>query len=591
MRKRRLLWILYSSYAIVVLLAVATISGYTSRAMKKMYSERAAADLEVRLRLMTRDLPPLFPEAPADSLQRFCREQSAISAVRITLISPAKRVLADSDSLPGETESITYRPEFLRALEGKTGTEVRRPADTDTDILYVALPVWREGEVHGAIRAAVPLRELLPELNNLNLRIYLAGAVVALLAALVTLVISRWISAPVAQMERGAERFASGDFSEKVAVPPSAELGGLATALNHMAEQLDEKIRTVTMQRNEQEAILSSLREAVIAVDTQERVLFVNRAAAVLLGIDVDRALGRLLPEVVRNTDLQRFISHLLSGKSVFAEAEITLTYGENRTVQVTGTGLRNVTGQRFGVVVVLNDITRLRRLEMIRKDFVANVSHELKTPVTSIKGFVETLREGALTDPETARSFLERIAANTERLNSIIDDLLTLSRVEQENEQQVMSLIVGNLSDVVKAAIATVEMKAREQEIPIELHTANGVSARMNATLLEQAVTNLLDNAIKYSEPGHPVKVEVARENGHAVIHVRDQGVGIAPEHLPRIFERFYRVDRARGRKLGGTGLGLSIVKHIAQAHGGSVAVESAPGKGSTFSIVLPVS
>ena len=589
MRKRRLLWILYSSYVAVILLAVAALSGYTSRTMKSMYRERATADLVVRLRLMAYDLPLMYPQVPLDNLQRFCHDQAAITDMRITLISPQGRVLADSDTLPGDAESITYRSEFQSALGGKTGTALRRSAAAEADILYVAIPIWREGEVHGAIRAAIPLRALVSELRNLNIRVYLAGVVVALLAALVTLIISRWISRPVAEMVLGAERYAGGDFSHRIPVPASAEFGDLAMALNRMAVQLDEKIHEFTLKRNEQEAVLASLREAVIAVDNREHILFVNRAAARLLALDAERALGRLLTEAIRNSDLQRFITRMLSGKSAFAEDEITMLHDRERTLQVTGTILLDAAGQRLGVVVVLNDLTRLRKLETIRRDFVANVSHELKTPVTTIKGFVETLRDGAIRDQETAQGFLERISANTDRLNAIIDDLLTLSRVEQESEQRIMPLAPGNLREVVANALAVVETKAKERQVTIRLHGPVAVPAQINANLLEQAVVNLLDNAIKYSEPGQPIDVEVERNSGEGIIRVRGQGVGVAPEHLPRLFERFYRVDRARSRRLGGTGLGLSIVKHIAQAHGGTVTVESVIGRGSTFSIILP--
>ena len=591
MRKRRLLWILYPSYLIVVLLAVLAIGSYTSQAMKRLYLNRAASDLQTRLKLILRELPATYPLTPTDSLARFCHEKSVLASARITLVSPQSRVLADSHEDPREVETITYRSEFEQALKGRTGIERRFSPVTEAEILYVAIPIWEDKGIVGAVRAAVPMHALTPELHVLNVRLLIGGLIVAILAALVTWMISRWIARPITEMEHRAERFASGDFSQKMPVPASVELGGLAIALNNMADQLDEKIRTITVQRNEQEAILTSLREGVIALDNHERVLFVNRAAAVLFGIDVERAIGRLLQEVLRNSELQKFTTRLLAGKPTPAESEVTLVHGDNRILQVTGTSLRDASGQRFGVVVVINDVTRLRRLERVRKDFVANVSHELKTPITSIKGFVETLFEGALDQPAEAKAFLNRIASNTERLNAIIDDLLMLSRVEQDSEQGSMPLTTESLREVIESAIASVESKARDQQITIRFSSPDDIQARVNSTLIGQAVVNLLDNAIKYSDSGRSVDVDVTRERSSVSIRVRDHGVGIAAEHLPRIFERFYRVDKARSRKLGGTGLGLSIVKHIAQAHGGSVAVESTPGHGSTFTIFLPTS
>jgi two-component system phosphate regulon sensor histidine kinase PhoR len=239
--------------------------------------------------------------------------------------------------------------------------------------------------------------------------------------------------------------------------------------------------------------------------------------------------------------------------------------------------------------VVVLNDVTRLRKLERIRSEFVTNVSHELKTPITAIKGYVETLQDGALRDPEEAGRFLGVVARHVDRLNAIIEDLLLLARIEQQEEKAEVALAPGAIEPVLRSAAQACESPAHEKNTEIRVACEPGLEANVNASLLEQAVVNLLDNAVKYSEPGSPIDLGGAREGGEIVISVQDRGCGIAPQHLPRMFERFYRVDKARSRKAGGTGLGLSIVKHIAQAHRGSVSVESAVGKGSIFRIRLP--
>jgi two-component system, OmpR family, phosphate regulon sensor histidine kinase PhoR len=291
----------------------------------------------------------------------------------------------------------------------------------------------------------------------------------------------------------------------------------------------------------------------------------------------------------VRNPDLQNFVTRALASPRQMDGEIILRDNNRDRLLQVTGTTLRDLQGQAFGALIVLNDVTRLRRLEQARRDFVANVSHELKTPITSIKGFVETLLDGAMLEPENAMNFLQIIAKHADRLNEIIDDLLSLSRIEQDSEQGKITLAPARIKEVLNKAIQVCRERAAAKEITITLTCPDDLVEEINAPLLEQAVVNLIDNAVKYSPAGHPVEVEAREELGEVWILVRDQGSGIAPEHLPRLFERFYRVDAGRSRKVGGTGLGLAIVKHIAQAHEGYVTLQSVPGKGSTFFIHLP--
>jgi two-component system phosphate regulon sensor histidine kinase PhoR len=308
-----------------------------------------------------------------------------------------------------------------------------------------------------------------------------------------------------------------------------------------------------------------------------------------LLGISLSNAKGHTVQETVRNADLQRFINGILSGQGE-AEVEIVLHGIESKYLQLSGTMLRDGEGENFGGLVVINDITRVRQLENIRREFVANVSHELKTPITSIKGYIETLQEGAIKDKQNASRFLEIIAKQADLLNALIDDLLSLSKIEQEAERGQIQLADGNVRRIIDAAIAAYEAKASERRINVTLYCKDEVIVKANARLLEQAVGNLLDNAIKYSEVGNSVDVKIVKNKGEVAVEVNDHGPGIAPEHLPRIFERFYRVDKGRSRELGGTGLGLAIVKHIIQAHGGRVTVESTLGKGSTFTLYLPI-
>jgi two-component system phosphate regulon sensor histidine kinase PhoR len=582
-------WKLFAATLLPVLAALALIGAYTSGAVRRLYFERATADLEVRTRLIEKLLPDSLPCAPSDELTRYVRELSRDAQARITVMNTVGRVTADSQE-PHGSESVPYTPEVAEALRGRTGTAQRYSATSHRELLYVAVPLYRQGNLSGVLRTALPVADIRGSLHRVNLRIIAGGVLIALLTVILAFFYARRMSRPLEEMTRNAGRLATGDLAVRLDVPNSAELAGLADTLNHMAEELDIKIRTVTQQRNEQQAILASLREGVIALDNRERVLFVNRAAASLLALDPRRASGRLLQEVCRVSELHHFARSIVPGLPSPLESELRLTSPAPAILQVRGTELCDAAGTRIGVLLVLHDVTHVRRLENLRRDFVANVSHELKTPITSIQGFIETLREDPQAQPEAVREFLERIARNAERLNVIVEDLLTLSRIEREDELGLIQRAPHDLRPIAEAAVAAVNDKARAREIAIHLSAGEVVMASVNPTLLEQAIVNLLDNAVKYSEAGGTVHVEIARCGDEAAVHLRDQGCGIAAEHLPRLFERFYRVDMARSRRLGGTGLGLAIVKHIAQAHGGRVAVESAPGKGSTFSIFLPL-
>jgi len=397
------------------------------------------------------------------------------------------------------------------------------------------------------------------------------------------------------RLRRGVERLTAGQSDLNLPRYNTGPIGGLSRALGQMAAEFNQRLRSIRQQRNESEAVLASMVEGVIAVDLDERVLNVNRAASEMLQVVPSRAVGRSIQEVIRNTALQHFVAQALTTETpstadLVIRAESDAGEPEERFVQVQGAALRDAAGVRIGVLVVLHDVTRLRRLEMIRRDFVANVSHEIKTPITAIKGSVETLLDGHDYDYDEAVRFLQIIERQSDRLNAIVEDLLALARIEQDTERERIDLQTANVRDVVRNAIEAVAVIARSKRIAIESRCADDGVALMNRALIEQALVNLLDNAIKYSSAGTTVRVDCQRSDQELTLAVADQGVGIETEHLPRLFERFYRTDRARSRAQGGTGLGLSIVKHIANAHGGRVEVESEFGVGSTFRIRVPL-
>jgi two-component system, OmpR family, phosphate regulon sensor histidine kinase PhoR len=370
--------------------------------------------------------------------------------------------------------------------------------------------------------------------------------------------------------------------------PDSEEIGALAEAFNSMAEQLQDRIRTIENQRNEQEAVLASMVESVLAIDRDEVVIGINKATAELLGVEPAMAEGRTLQEVVRNPDLIALAKGVLGGGGP-VEGEIVLRREGERHLQVHATGLQGLEGQRLGALLVLNDVTRIRRLESLRRDFVANVSHELRTPITSIKGFVETLQSDPPGDPDVARRFLTIVNRQADRLQAIIDDLLSLSRLEQEGGSLELARDAALIRPLLQEAVDISTARATGDVPAVRIECVDDLEVVVNAPLLEQALVNLLENALKYSGNATEIVVAAHAEPDLVVVSVRDDGRGIAPMHLPRIFERFYRVDKARSRNMGGTGLGLAIVKHIAQAHGGEASVSSTLGEGTTFTITLP--
>jgi two-component system phosphate regulon sensor histidine kinase PhoR len=406
-------------------------------------------------------------------------------------------------------------------------------------------------------------------------------------AAAIVYGLARQLARPVDSLRAAAARIASGDVSADPPATDVAEFADIAAALVRLREQLVERGLTIGRQDTQQEAVLGSMIEGVLAIDGRRRILGINRAAADLLDVEAEQTAGRPLQDVIRNPDLRRFALTAIDCREP-VEDDLLLRGVRDRTIRLRGTALRDASGDG-GAVIVLNDVTEVQRLENVRRDFVANVSHELKTPVASIKGFVETLLDGALDDRDDARRFLGIVARQADRLATIIEDLLALSRIEQSETSGKLPLDQLPLSGILITASDDCRPRAVERSIRLEVECPPDLTVTVNGPLLEQAVINLVDNAIKYSESGKTVWLSAEDDATGPAIRVRDEGCGIAEEHLPRLFERFYRVDKARSRNLGGTGLGLSIVKHIVQAHAGTIVVESTPGVGTTFTIRLP--
>jgi two-component system phosphate regulon sensor histidine kinase PhoR len=617
MSRRKLIWQLYPSYLIITLAALVAVTAYCSRHFREIYRNQVRDTLNQLAGMAAEQVRTTLPAEGPPGVDRLCKRLAGPGAygTRLTVVAPSGQVLGDSHEDPAGMENHVGRPEISEALRQGVGSSVRFSPTLGTQMMYVAIAIPAHDAPVAVIRVSSPLKEIDRASHSMYVHLLWAGLAIAAGAAVLSLLISRRISQPIIGIERIAERFAAGELDLRVPTPASAELAALAGSLNRMAVQLGERITTITEQRNELDAVLSSMAEGVFAVDNHGCIVSANPAAAELLGLGPAEAQGRHVEEVIRNVDLQQFVRQTLAGVQP-AEMDISLpadgtrpsngndqaweglpsakyrTWGpeSSRSFTLHGAGLTDARGRRSGAVIVLNDMTRLRRLEAIRRDFVANVSHELKTPVTSIQGFVEALVEGHVQDPVQSERYLSIVAKHAARLNGIIDDLLTLSRLEEAGERRALRFDVGAIKPVLEEAIHLSGVKADEKQIAIELACDDEVEARINPPLLEQAVINLIDNAIKYSPEGRRIRVETRKDQTQVSIAVTDEGCGIPPEHLTRIFERFYVVDKSRSRKLGGTGLGLAIVKHIAQAHDGRVAVASTPGKGSTFTIHLPV-
>lgn len=588
MRRRALVWQLFPVYFLITLASLLAIGFFALGALRDFYYAQTTEDLEIRACLIRQHLVRDDMLRDRRSLTAAVRPLSRSCGTRVTIIDPSGTVLADSDADPSGMENHADRPEFRRAIAGQVGAARRYSPTLRRTMVYVAVPIPDAHRPEAVIRVSKAAVAIDARPTVVYTEIALAVAATAIIAGLASFLAARGVSIPLRRLRDAADKLAAGDLTARAPLADTEEFAGLADTLNSMASRLDEQMRSSAQQGREQQAILAGMKEGVVAVGADDRILILNPTAEQLLGVTMDSVRGKTVQEAIRHPGLQRFFEMAYASEVPSVE-EIVLRGRDERLLQATGSALVDAGGKRIGALVVLNDVTQTRRLENLRRDFVANVSHELKTPITSIKGFVETLRDGAIDDPEKAREFLEIVARQADRLNAIIEDLLALSAIEQRAEAAEIPRERERILTIVEAAVVGLESRARLTGVAVNVECPPDLEADVNAPLLEQAITNLLDNAIKYSPSGSTVNVTAQFADGEVAIHVADTGPGIEPEHIPRLFERFYRVDKARSRKQGGTGLGLAIVKHIVQAHGGRTGVKSAPGQGSVFSIYLP--
>ncbi|QTA90346.1 two-component system histidine kinase PnpS [Desulfonema magnum] len=588
MKRKRLIWQLYSSYMLIILFSLVMVIWYASHSFQQFFLNQTIANLKTRSQILEKQISQYLSSPDPASVDYICKDIGKAASTRITVILPDGKVIGDSEKNPGNMDNHGDRSEVIRAAAGQTGTAIRYSSTLEQRMMYVATPLKTDNRVKGILRTSIPLNAIDVRLQSIRIRIALGGFFIALLASGIFFYVSRIISRPIEEMKKGADLFAKGELEHRLAAPNTKEMASLAEAMNQMAIRLQERMETVINQRNEYRAVLSSMKEGVIALDMEEYILSINQAAENMLGTYASGLKGRSLQELIRNQELNDFVANTLStGKT--AERDIVLYHKRERILNIRTTPLCNLNETRIGILVVLNDVTRLRHLENVRSDFVANVSHEIRTPLTAIKGFVETLRNDAGDNPEEAGRFLNIIEKHVNRLVAIIEDLLLLSRIEQEDQIRQIQLDERSVKSVILSSVQICQAKAEEKHIRIIPSYDDKLMARTDSQLIEQAVINLLDNAVKYTREHGEIHADAFRKDAEIIISIKDNGIGIEKKHLPRLFERFYRIDNARSRKLGGTGLGLAIVKHITQAHGGYVTVDSTLGEGSTFKIHLP--
>ncbi|MBF0378349.1 MAG: PAS domain-containing protein [Desulfamplus sp.] len=691
-RRRKILWQIFPSFLIITVLSLTAVTWYSTTFFKSFFLNNTEKELTTRAEFVKREFISRYPafahnssDIETDDIDRLCKDIGKDTETRITIVLPSGKVVGDSLGNISSMENHKHRYEIALAMKDKKGVAIRKSGTLGENMMYIALPVFQntnfslpnsnfdqnnshDNSILWIVRVAISITGIEKEIKSIQKNIFVALLITVIAAAGASLFVARRITRPIEEMRAGTNNFANGNLTTHLPLPDSEELFQLALTMNLMAQTLDEKIKNLEDRGMELEAIHSSMKEGVIAVDPEEKIITANHAASTMFGYPADIIKGRNIYEISRNYELQKLIRKALSNHEP-VEDDIVLSGFDDRIYNIHSTALCNSSGIRLGTLIIFHDITRIRKLETMHKDFAANVSHELKTPLTSIKGFVETLEnlikeehlnsynnkdasdngssldfylensvKNGAKDFKNGQSikFIKIIQKNVDRLIALINDLLALSRVERE-EGATVRLEPHDITQVVQRAIdACISMSSSKNiaiEYGLQYNSNNGaknnITALIDPILMEQAIVNLLDNAIKYSNSGDKIvvaceKEEYERETTNniqksntpqnigksdalqnieknntqnigkklpsIVINITDYGVGIGKEHISRIFQRFYRVDKSRSRDMGGTGLGLAIVKHIVRYHKGDIAVTSTLGKGSTFKITLPL-
>ena len=596
-KKTKLIWRIFPSFLFIILLSLTVEAWFSISYFKKFFLETTHRELMGRASLMQdRFARALYVDGLSpQQIDALCKNLGEKIQTRITVILNSGEVIGDSFARVETMENHKERPEIQTALSGEKSMAVRYSSTLDKNMMYIALPIVDNRPDPAVVRTAVSISDIDTKGEDMRNSIALVLVLTTMAAALASLYVSRRITKPVEQMRQGAQAFSKGNLTNQLPSPDTEELSQLAKAMNSMASELNKKIMDVRNRSRELEAVHTSMQEGVIAINDQEQIITINKAAAKIFDFSPETLKTKHVLEVARNYDLQVFIKKALAtGEPV--EDDIVIDAGDRMVLNIHSTALYDAHDKRMGTLIIFHDITRIRLLETMHKDFAANVSHELKTPLTTIKGFIETLQQmmadsQSPSAPDSAAQFgrfLGIIEKNVNRMVSLIDDLLALSRLERLKGTDIQ-FETHSLAGLIQKVVKFCTDRAQSRGITMEVHCPDTIDAMVDPTLMEQAVFNLLDNAIKYSGEGTCVTINAELKDDNIQIQVKDTGSGIDTMHLPKIFNRFYRVDKGRSRDQGGTGLGLAIVKHIVQYHNGHIEVESRRGKGTCFTITIP--
>ena len=556
--------------AFLVVIGAATIT--LDFAIRRAWENSLRTEIETSLLQKTKLLAQRVESEKGRSLQQIAREVAQASNARATVIDSTGRVLADSEADPATMENHATRPEFIDAFKKQEGDAIRHSRTVGIDFLYVAVPV--QG---GAVRLAYPLSSIQVTTSQVRRTLLKSSALALLLATIIAWVAAQSITTRLQRIVRFAEQVAAGDLSARIAQDSFDEIAQVAASLDKTARKFEESFSALQSSRSELETLLNSMQDGVIAFSPQQKIQWTNRSMRHLLLVEIRAGMSAV--EAIRDPDFLRALKQTLEQHEVATSRAKSFIPG--RTFNITTAPL-----PQAGAVAVFHDISEIERVEKTRRDFIANVSHELRTPLTSIQGYTETLLD-SVKNGDRSRDFLEIIRKNTLRMSRLTEDLLTLARVESGEQRFVIQ--PTSSAELLKDALQSFSGISRSRDVELLLDESSDAMVSADPEAIHQVFSNLIDNALKYAGEGHKVAIGMKETRYGSEFYVRDFGPGIASEHLPRLFERFYRVDKARSRETGGTGLGLAIVKHIVLAHRGRIRVESELHRGSTFYFTLP--